>query len=77
MGEVYQARDTELGRDVGLKVLPDVFTSDSDRLAAFGPGGGQAPCRGTEGTTFVGQYRGHYFVHVVGAPEQPAARERT
>ena len=35
MGEVYQARDTNLDRDVALKVLPDAFTSDPDRLARF------------------------------------------
>ena len=35
MGEVYQARDTKLDRDVALKVLPDAFTSDPDRLARF------------------------------------------
>ncbi len=36
MGEVYQARDTKLDRDVALKVLPEAFTSDPDRLARFG-----------------------------------------
>ena len=35
MGEVYRARDTKLGRDVALKILPDVFGRDADRLARF------------------------------------------
>jgi serine/threonine protein kinase len=35
MGEVYRARDTKLNRDVALKVLPDAFTLDADRLARF------------------------------------------
>ena len=35
MGEVWQARDTKLDRDVALKVLPEAFTSDPDRLARF------------------------------------------
>jgi serine/threonine-protein kinase len=35
MGEVYRARDTTLNRDVAIKVLPDLFASDPDRLARF------------------------------------------
>ena len=34
MGEVWQARDTKLDRDVALKVLPEAFTSDPDWLAS-------------------------------------------
>ncbi len=35
MGEVFRARDTKLNRDVALKVLPDLFAADPDRLAHF------------------------------------------
>jgi serine/threonine-protein kinase len=36
MGEVYRGRDLQLHRDVALKILPDLFASDPERLARFG-----------------------------------------
>jgi serine/threonine protein kinase len=35
MGEVYRARDEKLNRDVAIKILPEAFAQDSDRLARF------------------------------------------
>src|SRR5262245_2647021 len=35
MGEVYRARDTKLGRDVAIKVIPEGFLSDAERVARF------------------------------------------
>jgi serine/threonine protein kinase/dienelactone hydrolase len=35
MGEVYQAKDQKLGRDIAIKVLPEEFARDTDRIARF------------------------------------------
>src|ERR1700674_683887 len=35
MGEVYRATDTKLNRDVAIKIIPEVFAQDPDRMARF------------------------------------------
>ena len=35
LGKVYRARDTKLARDVAIKVLPEIFIADPERVARF------------------------------------------
>jgi serine/threonine-protein kinase len=35
MGEVWRATDTKLGREVAVKVLPEAFAQDADRMSRF------------------------------------------
>ena len=35
MGQVFRARDTKLDRDVAIKILPEAFAHDAERLARF------------------------------------------
>ena len=66
MGQVYQATDTKLNRQVALKILPEAFATDPDRLARFQREAqvlaslnhpGIAAIYGIEGFTVVGYHR--------------------
>jgi len=73
MGEVYRARDTTLGRQVAIKVLPEAFAQDAERLARFEreaktraslhhPLGRDVDARGPDGVVRGGRGPGSYDV---------------
>jgi serine/threonine-protein kinase len=62
MGQVYRARDSRLNRDVAIKVLPDLFAADADRVARFE----------REAQT-VASLNHPNIAHIYGVVEQPAA----
>ena len=55
MGEVYKARDTKLGRDVAIKVLPAGVSQNPERLGRFEPGSQGA------GVPQSSEYSGHLW----------------
>src|SRR5262252_5969465 len=62
MGEVYRARDSKLNRDVAIKVLPDLFAADADRVARF-----------EREAQAVASLNHPNIAHIYGVVEQPAA----
>jgi eukaryotic-like serine/threonine-protein kinase len=62
MGEVYRGRDDKLGRDVAIKVLPELFAADPDRLARF-----------QREAHVLASLNHPHIAQVYGAVDQPAA----
>src|SRR5262245_39992084 len=62
MGEVYRARDTKLNRDVAIKVLPELFAADPDRLARF-----------TREAQTLAALNHSNIAHIYGVVDSPAA----
>ena len=68
MGQVYQATDTKLNRQVALKILPEAFAADPDRLVR---GGRVGEAHSRPHATGVASYSSHADVRWCGAMCQP------
>jgi Tol biopolymer transport system component len=64
MGDVYKARDIRLRRDVALKVLPELFAADADRLARF-----------TREAQTLASLNHPHIAQIYGLEEAPAPRQ--
>ena len=66
MGQVYQATGTKLNRQVALKILPEAFAADSDRLARFQREAQVLASLNHPGIAAIyGLYHGKNLVHVI------------
>ena len=61
MGEVYRAEDTNLGREVAIKVLPEAFTEDPERFARFEREANPRPGVGDEEPRAEGRRRSRHL----------------
>src|SRR5713101_4268619 len=66
MGQVFRARDTKLNRDVALKILPDAFANDPDRLARF-----------TREAQMLAALNHPHIAHIYGLDEVPNPEPRS